>query len=145
MKRLREDEGSAVVEFVGLSVVLLIPLVYLVLSLAHLQAASFAADTVARNIARITSTTPDAQRRLALNQALVRNVSEDYGVHIDLADVNTRCSSKACPQAGALVTTTVTVEVNLPGLGPLFEGAGLMTVTSTHAMRADGSLGVTRP
>ncbi len=47
------DEGSAVVEFVGLVVVLLVPLVYLVLVVGRLEAATFAAEGAAREAARV--------------------------------------------------------------------------------------------
>ena len=46
------DEGSSVIEFLGLAVVLLIPLVYLVLTLARIEAATFATEGAAREAAR---------------------------------------------------------------------------------------------
>ena len=39
----RRDEGRAIVEFIFLGMLLLLPLVYLVLTAARLQAASFSA------------------------------------------------------------------------------------------------------
>ena len=41
--RLGDDRGSAVVEFVTLGVLLLVPLVYLVLAMGRVQAATYAA------------------------------------------------------------------------------------------------------
>ena len=48
----RSDEGSAVVEFIFLSLLLLVPIVYLVLALASVQSAAFAAEAVARDASR---------------------------------------------------------------------------------------------
>ena len=49
---MRGDEGSAVVEFVFLAIVLMVPVVYLVLTLARVQEATFAAEAVARDVSR---------------------------------------------------------------------------------------------
>ena len=46
------EEGSAVVEFVALAVLLLIPIIYLILTVGRLQAASYAVSTAAREAAR---------------------------------------------------------------------------------------------
>ena len=43
-RRLREDDGSAVVEFLGLALILLVPVIYLLLFVAQAQAAAFADD-----------------------------------------------------------------------------------------------------
>src|SRR3954464_11281688 len=63
------DQGSAVIEFVAIGVLLLVPLVYLVLAMGRVQAASFAADGSARAAARAFVTAADdddARRRAAI-------------------------------------------------------------------------------
>ncbi len=47
-----DDEGSAAVEFLMLTLLLLIPIVYLVLAVFTIQGASFAAAGAARDAAR---------------------------------------------------------------------------------------------
>ncbi|HEY5554049.1 MAG TPA: pilus assembly protein, partial [Cellulomonas sp.] len=44
---VRDDAGNAIVEFLAVTVLLLIPLLYIVLLLGRLQAATFAADGAA--------------------------------------------------------------------------------------------------
>ncbi len=44
----RRDRGRAVVEFVFLGVLLLVPLIYLVMVIGRIQAAAFAVSTAAR-------------------------------------------------------------------------------------------------
>ena len=46
------DSGNAIVEFLGIALILLIPLVYLVLVLARLQAAGYAVQGAAKDAGR---------------------------------------------------------------------------------------------
>ena len=46
--RRRDEGGSAVVEFVFLAVLLMVPLFYLVMTLSRVQAGAYAASTAAR-------------------------------------------------------------------------------------------------
>ena len=55
--------SNTIVEFVALSAALLIPSLYLVLTLGSVQAAVFAADTIARDAARIHAVAPDPDCR----------------------------------------------------------------------------------
>lgn len=55
--RLAEDRGSAMVEFLGAALILLVPLLYLVLVLAQVQSAAFAAEGAARESMRASSGT----------------------------------------------------------------------------------------
>lgn len=135
--RLRDDSGNAAVEFVGLAVVLLIPLVYLVLTLGQVQAASFAADTAARQVVRVVATEPDEGRQATRTESIIRMVSRDYGVGIGRDAVHVSCSEHPCSSAGAVVRVDVDVSVDLPGLGSLGVGGGIVEVTSSHALRAD--------
>src|SRR5207302_2756298 len=53
---LRRDDGSAVVEFVWLAVLLLVPLVYVVMAALSVQRAAFAETAAAREAARAYAT-----------------------------------------------------------------------------------------
>ena len=57
-RRPRGDEGTALVEFVGLAVLLLVPLVYLLLSVFSVQRAAFAVTQAAREAGRAYATAP---------------------------------------------------------------------------------------
>ena len=56
----RDDEGSALVEFVGLAVLLLLPLVYVLLSAFSVQRAAFAVTQAAREAGRAYASAPSA-------------------------------------------------------------------------------------
>ena len=49
---LRDETGTAALEFITVGLILLVPLVYLVLALASLQAGTFAVEGAARQAAR---------------------------------------------------------------------------------------------
>ena len=73
------DEGSAIVEFVFLSVLLLIPLVYLVLTVAQGQAGAFAVSLASREAGRAFATAPDDASGEARAQAAAQLAFQDYG------------------------------------------------------------------
>lgn len=119
VRGLRRDaeRGSAVVEFVGLGVLLLVPVVYLVIAVAQLQAGAFGAEAGAREAARVlasASSTASAARADA--EAVVALALEDQGVDAASARLEVRCDADPCGAGGSLVRTTVRLEVVLPGV-----------------------------
>jgi hypothetical protein len=66
---MTDESGNAIVEFLAVTVLLLVPLLYLVLVLARLQAATFAADSAAREAGRVyaQAATPDEGSALAVD------------------------------------------------------------------------------
>lgn len=111
----RADAGSALVEFLGVALVLLVPVVYLVLVLGRLQAATFAAEGAAREAARVYVSAPDAAagRARAVTAVGVALADQDFADDPSAA-LAVGCSAATCLQAGAEVTATVQVRVPLP-------------------------------
>ena len=113
----RADQGSAVIEFVTLGVLLLVPLVYLVITLGRLQAASFAADAATREAARAFTTASTEQSGRDRVLSAVRLALADQGFDQDPARaVQVRCSATPCLSPGARVTVQVSVDVPVPGI-----------------------------
>jgi len=148
---VRGDDGSAVVEFIFLAVVLMIPVVYLVLTLARVQEAAFAAEAVARDVSRAAvvggvdalqhgSTYSQAQGagRDRANAALATTLSD---FHLDASDavVDLECSADPCLTPGSDITVAVSIEVSLPGIGTLLPRARI-SVHSTGSSPVDGYL-----
>ncbi|EYR63257.1 pilus assembly protein TadE [Actinotalea ferrariae CF5-4] len=110
------DAGSAVVEFLGATVVLLVPLVYLVVVLAAVQAATFAVEGAAREAARavVTAGPTDAGARATAAVAIALG---DQGLDPDLAAqaLAVRCEPD-CTSPGTTVTVEVALAVPLPGV-----------------------------
>ena len=134
--RLRKEDGNAIIEFVVLSAALLIPSLYLVLTLGSVQAAVFAADTISRDVARIHATDTDperAARRAAEHTAMVL---EDHGLSaVDVWQIS--CSEDPCATPGGMVTAQVRIPVPVPGLGSILGETGPVTVGASHAVPVD--------
>ncbi|NUU18431.1 pilus assembly protein [Cellulomonas humilata] len=113
--RLTGDAGSSVVEFLGLSLVLLVPLVYLVLVLGRIEAATFAAEGAAREAARtfVVADRSDEGTERAL--AAVGIALRDQGFDDDPSDALTlTCSASPCLAPGSDVAARIDVRVPLP-------------------------------
>lgn len=111
-----DDEGSAIVEFLGVALVLLVPVVYLVLVLARLQSASFAVDGAAREAARAVVTADDAQSAALRAATSVDLALGDQGLAADPAQAITVACDAECLAPGTAVTVRVAVDVTLPGV-----------------------------
>lgn len=118
------EAGSAVVEFLGGSLLLLVPVVYLVLTLAQLQAGAFAVDGAAREAARALVTTADADDGAARAVAATGLALSDQGLDPALAEdaLTVRCTPD-CRSPGAAVIVTVQVPVPLPLVPGWLSGA----------------------
>jgi Flp pilus assembly protein TadG len=135
--RRRDDTGSAVVEFVTLGMLLLLPLVYLVLTLGRVQAAAFATDGAARAAARAFTTAPDEATGRARALAAVRWALKDQGFDVDPAAVaRLSCASSPCLAPQARVRVQVSVDVVLPGVP-----AALDRVARTHVTVRSSQVG----
>jgi hypothetical protein len=136
--RLREEQGSAVVEFVALGVLLLVPLLYLVLMLARVQAGAFAVSQASREAGRAFVTAPTGETAAARAQAAARISFED----LDFADtgrLSIVCRSTPCLSPDARVRTTATVSVPLPLVPSFVRDVVPLTipVTASHVSTVD--------
>ena len=124
------ERGSAVVEFLGGTVVLVVPLVYLVLTLAQVQAAAFAAEGAARDTGRIIATASDAAAAAFVAEQGVELAFADHGIVVVGSDALEISCSPTCEDRGARVHVTVTAQVPLP----LIPGGGLTVPISAEAV-----------
>src|SRR6187402_2759125 len=119
----RQDEGAAVVEFVFLAILLMVPIVYLVLTLARVQESAFAAEAVARDVSRaavvggvgaLQDGATYAQAERAARQradAVLATTLSDFHLQATDADVTLTCTSSPCLQPGSDVAVDVTITV----------------------------------
>lgn len=109
------DRGSALVEFLGISLVLLVPTVYLVLVLGRIQAATFAAEGAAREASRVYVAADDAAQAAVRAVTAVGIAFADQGFDDDpVGALDVRCSADPCLTPGAEVAATVQLRVPLP-------------------------------
>ena len=112
----RGDEGSAMVEFLALAVLLLVPLLYLVITLGRVQAATMAVDGSARTAARVYVLGRDEERARRQAEATVALALRDHGFRPAPAALTVDCSTRPCPAPGAVVRVSVELDVLLPGV-----------------------------
>ena len=113
-----DEGGSAVVEFVALGVLLLVPLVYLVLMLARVQAGAFAVSQASREAGRafVTADTAGAAVARARAAAGISFEDHDFG---DTGRLVLTCDGDPCLRPEGHVRATASVTVPLP-LVPAF-------------------------
>lgn len=114
------DDGSAAIEVLVLGVLLLVPLVYLVLTVAALQGAAFAAEGAARQAARSIALAPtDADGRRVADAAATVALA-DWHVDPSAAAITVRCTPDPgdCSTPRGVVDVRVRVAATLPLLPP---------------------------
>ena len=130
---MRRDDGTATVEFVWLSLLLLVPLVYVMVAVFDTQRAAYGVSTASRAaaVAFLQSSNPASgqqRARVAADAALA-----DQG--IDGASVRVTCmpAPTECFEPGSSVRVVVRTTQRLP-LTPRALGSQLggVTVDSTH-------------
>jgi hypothetical protein len=133
------ERGSAIVEFVFLAVLLMVPLFYLVMTLSRIQAGAYAASTAAREAGRafVTASEPaDAEERAA---AAARIAFEDQGFGVDEAQLTMDCDGTPCLRPDGRIEMSTTVMVPLPLIPSFARGVVPLEVpvTASHAAVVD--------
>jgi len=119
---MRSERGSGLVEMVWLSVLLLVPLLWIVLSVFEVQRGSFGVSGAARAAARAYALAPDDLTGERRARAVARRVLADQGLHEVPLDVTITCTPypRRCHSGTSVVTVRVRSEVALPLLPDLF-------------------------
>lgn len=151
--RVGSDGGSAIIEFLGMSLLLLVPLLYLVVALSRIQAGSFGAEFASREASRgaVVAGVQSLDHGANLGQAVAaadRRGSavatlavEDFGFDADRSmKVAFACEPQPCLSPGSDVIATVEIRVDLPGLPGFVRGWLPLGVTlkSASASAVDG-------
>ena len=114
-----DDEGSASLEFITAGLLLLLPLVYLVLTLSAIQAGAFAVEGAARQAARVYVQGENAAAADAAAARAIEFALADYGHESAPVDVSVSCTESPCLTRRGFVTVTVATSVALPLVPPV--------------------------
>jgi Flp pilus assembly protein TadG len=131
------DEGTATIEFTFLSVLLLVPLVYVVLSASQVQRTAYAASEAARDAGRAyvrADTAEDGERQA---YAAARLAFRDQGLELDADAVRITCSADPCLTPGARVTVSIRTQAALPGVPAIGRAAASIAVSAQHVEVVD--------
>jgi hypothetical protein len=137
-RRGRRDDGRAIVEFLAVGILVLVPVVYLIVTLGQVQAAAFAASTASREAGRAFTTAPDEGSAYARAQAAAVLTFEDFDVS-STGTVVVRCDGSPCLRPEGEVESVATVTVRLPLVPDFLSGAlpTVVPVSATHVATVD--------
>jgi len=130
--RCRDEDGNAIVEFVYLAILLLVPLVYVLLTVFKVQGAAYAVSSAAREAGRVYATSEtgeDAYERAFVAASIVM---DDSGLDLSRDQLQIRC--EGCLEPGSTIPVTITYDVGLPLLPRFLDGSApaSIEVSSSH-------------
>lgn len=136
LARVNGDSGAAMVEFVVLAVVLVVPLCYLILEVFDVQRAAFGATAATREAARVfvrAPSTAEAGERARVAAGLTLS---DHGIDLETGELDISCSASPCLTPGATVQVSYQTRVGLPWL-PAGLSIASIPVSATHTEVVD--------
>ncbi len=130
--------GSAVVEFIFLAVLMLVPLFYLVMVLARLQAGAYAVSAASREAGRAYVTAQVSEQAPARAHSAAGLAFADQGFDSE-GSIQIRCDGTPCLRPEGRVQIKATLWVPMP-LVPTFFSAIVplqIPVSATHLATVD--------
>lgn len=135
--RTRDEAGNAIVEVVWLGLLLILPLVWIVVSVGDVQAGAFGTSAAARAAGRAYALAPDDGSGLTAARAAARLALDDQGLAGAPLSVDVTCTPYPgeCHDGTSVLTVRVATRVALPLL-PDFFGSGRpsFALDATHTV-----------
>lgn len=142
--RPSSDQGSAIIEFLVIGVVLLVPLVYLVIAAGAVQSAVYASTQAVREAGRafVTSATATEGRQRATTAAQL--AFDDHGLTLPGDAMRVGCVGGPCLSPGSTVVIEMDWRVPLPWLPDSLAGSApsLVPIRAQHRVPVDDYRGV---
>lgn len=130
------EEGNAIVEFIGWSAVLVVPVLYLVVTLAQIQATTFAVASAADAASRVLEV-DDSPSAMDNAQVAMQLSLSDQGVDADPSGSLSVTCAHGCAR-GQTATVRVSVGVDLPGFASLGIGRDVVVVDTERSITLPG-------
>ncbi len=114
--RRRDERGTALVEVTWLSILLLVPLVYIVLAVFVVQRSAFAVSAATRAAGRAYTLAPTQADAEGRARAAAQVALEDQGMTLSDGAMSSRCDPDPgdCLSPGSVIHVRLTVPVRLP-------------------------------
>ena len=113
--RRRDERGSGLVEFVWLAILLIIPMLWIVMSVFEVQRGAFAVSAAARAAGRAYALAPNDAVGAARAQAVAQLTLDDQGAPGMAATVTSSCEpGPPCHRGTSVITVRVASKVALP-------------------------------
>lgn len=137
-RRRRDEDGSAIVEFVFLGVLVTIPIFYLVVLLARLHAGAYAVSLATREAGRTFVTASSEASAPGRARSAAAIAFEDQGF-AGQGSVAVSCAARPCLTRDAQVRTTGSLAVQLPFVPDFVSGVvpSSITVRASHVEVVD--------
>ena len=132
----RREEGNAIVEFIGWSAVLVVPVLYLVVTLAQLQATTFAVASAADAASRVLEV-DDSPLAMDNAQLAMQLSLSDQGIDADPSGSLSVTCAHGCAR-GQAAMVEVSVGVDLPGFASLGIGRDVVVVDTERSITLPG-------
>ena len=123
--KARDERGSALVELTWLGILLLVPMLWIVMSVFEVQRGAFAVSAAARAAGRAYALAPSDATGRARAEAAARQALADQGIEDAPLDLDVRCTPYPhdCHNGTSVITVTIRSRVDLP-LMPSVLGGG---------------------
>lgn len=134
--RDRNDQGTAILEFVVLAVVLMVPIAYAVVVVVQLQAATFGSVTAAREAARAYVTADSTAQGAARARTAAAMAMADQG--LPAPSLKIQCLGGTCLSPGSRVRVEVSSRVEVPFVPTGADSvSGTIPVSAVHESVVD--------
>jgi hypothetical protein len=112
----RDEQGSAIIELVWLGILLLIPTLWIVMSVFEVQRGAFGVSAAARAAGRAYALAPDDATGRVRAEAAARQALADQGVSGAPLEIAITCSpySQDCHSGTSVITVVIRSRVDLP-------------------------------
>jgi Flp pilus assembly protein TadG len=112
----RSERGTALVEVTWLSILLLVPLLYVVLSVFEVQRSAFAVDAATRAAGRAYTLAPSQDLAAGRARAAAAVAMGDQGLRVGSGSMVLTCDPDpdACLSPGSVVRVRMAYQVDLP-------------------------------
>ena len=123
-KRRKDERGSALVELTWLGILLLVPMLWIVLSVFQVQQGAFGVSTAARAAGRAYALAPNDALGRARAEEAARQALADQGLAGAPFTLTVSCTPYPhdCHQGTSVVTVRVATRVDLPLLPSVLGG-----------------------
>ena len=110
------ERGSALVELSWLGILLILPMLWIVMSVFEVQRGAFGVSAAARSAARAYALAPDDATGAVRAREAARVALEDQGVHGVTPEIRVSCTPfpSDCHQGTSVITVSVHSRVVLP-------------------------------
>lgn len=135
--RSRDDRGSAIVELVWLGILLLVPLLWIVLSVSQVQQGAFGVTAAARAAGRAYALAPDDASGQRAAEEVARRALADQNLEEAPLKVTVTCAPypRDCHNGTSVITVRISSSVELPLLpDALGGGQPRFALSATHSV-----------